>query len=73
MSQAFSTITYFMIFFPMVYITYTCLKAFDYAKILRRGKVGDLKILLFVVAVGLSSLFASAIIEIIERIANFFT
>ena len=72
MSSELSTITYFIIFFPMVYIIYNSLKAFDYAKVLRRGKIGELKVLLFVIAVSLGFLFALAILEVIERIAAFF-
>lgn len=66
------SVWYFIIFFPMVYAIYNLLKIFDYEKILLRGKVAELKIVLAIISVGLSYLFTSSIIEIFERISNFF-
>lgn len=72
MTESLYTILYFTLFFPLTYIIYTCLKAFDYSKILRRGKIGELKVILMLLSVALSYLVSSAIISVIERLANFF-
>jgi len=72
MPEYFDTIIYFMIFFPMIYVIYNCLKAFDYAKILRRGKIGELKVILFVLSVALSYLLSNAVISVIDRLTDFF-
>lgn len=64
------TIWFFIVFIPSIYLIYTSLQCFDYEKILRRGKVRELKILLFIVSVCLAFLFADCFTSIIERIAN---
>ena len=67
-----STLWFFLTFLPMVYLVYTLLKIFDYSKILLRGRVGELKALLLIISIGIAFLFASAFVEVIERIANLF-
>ena len=64
------TIWFFVVLIPTTYLTYTCLQCFDYEKILRKGKVRELKIILFLISVAISFLFAHCFITIIERIAN---
>ena len=66
------TLWFFLTFLPMVYLVYTLLKIFDYSKILLRGRVGELKALLLIISIGIAFLFASAFVEVIERIANLF-
>jgi len=72
MSDAFITATFFIIFIPGVYVVYNLLKAFDYEKILRRGQIGQLKVLMVIVSIGLSFLLATAVVEMIERLTKFF-
>ncbi|HHU56143.1 MAG TPA: DUF1146 domain-containing protein [Acholeplasmataceae bacterium] len=72
MTDSFYTIIYFIIFFPLIYLLYNCFKAFDYGKILRRGKVGELKVILICLSIALSYLVSSAIMSVIERLAKFF-
>ncbi|MBP5551078.1 MAG: DUF1146 domain-containing protein [Bacilli bacterium] len=67
-----STLWFFITFLPMVYLVYTLLKIFDYSKILLKGRVGELKALLLIISIGIAFLFASAFVEVIERIANLF-
>ena len=67
-----STLWFFITFLPMVYLVYTLLKIFDYSKILLKGRVGELKALLLIISIGVAFLFASAFVEVIERIANLF-
>ena len=67
-----STLWFFLTFIPMVYLVYTLLKIFDYSKILLRGRTGELKALLIIISIGIAFLFASAFVEVIERIANLF-
>ena len=67
-----STLWFFITFLPMVYLVYTLLKIFDYSKILLRGRAGELKALLLIISIGIAFLFASAFVEVIERIANLF-
>ena len=67
-----STLWFFLAFLPMVYLVYTLLKIFDYSKILLRGRTGELKALLLIISIGIAFLFASAFVEVIERIANLF-
>lgn len=72
MIEQYLTAMYLIIFIPMIYIIYNLLKAFDFQKILRKGQIGQLKVLMIVISVGLSYLFASAIVEVIERLSKFF-
>ena len=67
-----STLWFFLTFLPMVYLVYTLLKIFDYSKILLKGRVGELKALLLIISIGIAFLFASAFVEVIQRIANLF-
>ena len=67
-----STLWFFLTFLPMVYLVYTLLKIFDYSKILLRGRAGELKALLLIISIGIAFLFASAFVEVVERIANLF-
>lgn len=67
-----STIWFFVTFLPMIYLVYNLLKIFDYSKILLKGRVGELKVLLIIVSIGIAFLFASAFVTTIERIANIF-
>ena len=67
-----STLWFFITFLPMVYLVYTLLKIFDYSKIILKGRVGELKALLLIISIGIAFLFASAFVEVIERIANLF-
>ena len=67
-----STLWFFLTFLPMVYLVYTLLKIFDYSKILLKGRVGELKALLLIISIGIAFLFASAFVEVIERIASLF-
>ena len=67
-----STLWFFITFLPMVYLVYTLLKIFDYSKILLKGRVGELKALLLIISIGIAFLFASAFVEVIQRIANLF-
>lgn len=64
------TIWFFVILIPSVYLIYTSLQCFDYEKILKRNKVRELKIILFIISVCLGFLFAQCFVTIIERIAN---
>ena len=63
---------FFIIFFPLIYLIYQCLTAFDYEKILRRNKVRELKILMLVISVGGAYLFAQAFLAILDHITAFF-
>lgn len=67
-----STLWFFITFLPMVYVVYSLLKIFDYSKILLRGRVGELKVLLIIISICIAFLFASAFVGVIERIANLF-
>lgn len=67
-----STLWFFITFIPMIYLVYTLLKIFDYSKILLKGNVGYLKVLMIIVSIGIAYLFASAFVEVVERIANLF-
>ena len=67
-----STLWFFITFIPMIYLVYTLLKIFDYSKILLKGSVGYLKVLMIIVSIGIAYLFASAFVDVIERIANLF-
>ena len=67
-----STLWFFITFIPMIYLVYTLLKIFDYSKILLKGNVGYLKVLMIIVSIGIAYLFASAFVDVIERIANLF-
>lgn len=64
------TIWFFVIFIPTTYLVYVSLQCFDYEKILRKNKVKELKIILFIISVVLAFLFAQCFITIIEKIAN---
>ena len=64
------TIWFFVILIPSVYLIFISLQCFDYEKILKRNKVRELKIILFIVSVALGYLFAQCFVTIIERIAN---
>lgn len=64
------TIWFFIIFIPTTYLVYVSLQCFDYEKILRKNKVKELKIILFIVSVVLGFLFAQCFVTIIEKIAN---
>ncbi len=64
------TIWFFIILIPTIYLMYVSLQCFDYEKILRRGKVKELKIVLFIVSVGFAFLFSQCFITIIERIVE---
>jgi len=70
--DTFYTASFFIIFIPTIYICYNLLKAFDYEKIIRRGQIGQLKALMFIVSVGIAFLFASAFVEVFERLSKFF-
>ncbi len=72
MGNNFSTIWFFIIFIPMIYAVYNLFKIFDYEKVLRKGKIEQLKILLAIISTGISFLFAISIVEVIERISKFF-
>lgn len=65
-------IWFFIVFIPMIYVCYMLLMCFDYQKILRRNKVGDLKALMIIISVGIAYLFASAFIEVVNRMISFF-
>lgn len=67
-----STLWFFITFLPMIYVTYTLLKIFDYSKIILKGTTGYLKALLIIISIGIAFLFASAFVSVIERIANLF-
>lgn len=64
------TIWFFIILIPATYLIYTSLQCFDYEKILKKGKVRELKIILFIVSVALAFLLSECFVTIIERIAN---
>lgn len=64
------TIWFFIILIPTTYLVYVSLQCFDYEKILRKNKVKELKIILFIVSVVLGFLFAQCFVTIIEKIAN---
>ncbi|MCI5939569.1 MAG: DUF1146 family protein [Bacilli bacterium] len=66
------TIWFFIVLIPSIYLLYTSLQCFDYEKILKKGKVRELKIVLFIVSVGFAFLFANCFVSIIERIAKIF-
>lgn len=72
MFETFKDGSFFIIFIPLTYICYNLLKAFDYEKILRRGQIGQLKALMFIVSVGIAFLFASAFVEVFDRLSKFF-
>lgn len=72
MDDRFLAMSFFIIFFPLIYLNYQCLKAFDYQKILRRDKVTELKILMVVVSVGFAFLVAFAFVSVLEHITAFF-
>ena len=63
---------FFIIFIPLVYAFYNLMKSFDFQKILRKNKIRELKIMMIIVSVGFSYLFAQAFLEVIDRIAKFF-
>ena len=67
-----NTLWFFLTFLPMIYLVYTLLKIFDYSKILLKGRAGELKALLLIISIGIAFLFASAFVEVIQRIANLF-
>lgn len=71
MSPRITSIWFFIIFIPMVYVCYMLLQCFDYEKILRRGKVRDLRTLMLVASIGLAYLFTQAFLEVINRFAQF--
>jgi len=71
MTERVLSMWFFIIFIPMTYLVYVLLTCFNYEKVLRKNRVRDLKILLIIVSVGISYLFAQAFLEVIERIANF--
>lgn len=62
------TIWFFIVFIPATYLIYLSLQCFDYEKILRKGKVKELKIVLFMTSVAIGFLFAECFVSIIERI-----
>ena len=64
------TIWFFVILIPSIYLVYTSLQCFDYEKVLKKGKVRELKIILFMISVAISYLFASCFVSILERIIN---
>lgn len=64
------TIWFFIIFIPTTYLIYISLQCFDYEKILRNGKVKELKIILFIISVVLSFLFSECFVTIIEKTNN---
>ncbi|MFA5542541.1 MAG: DUF1146 family protein [Bacilli bacterium] len=62
---------FFILFIPMVYLVYNLFTIFNYEKILRANKVPQLKLLLMIISVGISYLFAESIIAVIEKISIF--
>lgn len=70
--DAIASIWFFIIFIPGIYLTYTSLQCFDFAKLLRNGKVKDFKIIYFMLSVIIAFLFAKAFTEVIERITGLF-
>ena len=67
-----ATIWFFTTFLPTIYVVYNLLQIFDYSKFLLSGRVGQLKVLLIIISIGIAFLFASAFVSVIERIANLF-
>ncbi len=62
---------FFILFIPMVYVIYNLLTIFDYEKFLRANKVPQLKVLLFIISIGISYLFTESIISVLEKISTF--
>lgn len=62
---------FFILFIPMVYVVYNLLTIFDYEKFLRANKVPQLKVLLFIISIGISYLFTESIISVLEKISTF--
>lgn len=65
------TILYIIVFIFVTFLTYQSLKAFDYAKVLRRDKTRELYFLMFIVSFICGYLCAEAISTLLERITNF--
>lgn len=72
MNNQYETMLFFTCFLPMIYAFYQCLTAFDYEKILRRGKVRELKFILLIVSIGASYLFAEAVVAVVRYIIALF-
>lgn len=62
---------FFILFIPMVYVVYNLLTIFDYEKFLRANKVPQLKVLLFIISIGISYLFTESIISVLDKISTF--
>ncbi|MDD3191338.1 MAG: DUF1146 family protein [Bacilli bacterium] len=72
MDNKYETMLFFTCFLPMIYAFYQCLTAFDYEKVLRRGKVRELKFILLIISIGFSYLFAEAVVGVVQYIMAFF-
>ena len=70
MTDLIITIWFFIVLIPSTYLIYLCLQCFDYGKILRKGQTKQLKILLFIISVGLGFLFSECFVTIIEKISK---
>lgn len=70
MSDIIITIWFFIILIPSIYLVYTCLQCFDFEKTLRKGKVREFKILMFIISVVIAFLFSQCFVTILERIIN---
>ncbi len=68
MSDIAITIWFFIILFPVTYLSYISLQCFDYEKILRKNKTRELKIVLFLISVCIGFLFSQCFVTIIERL-----
>ena len=71
MSARVESIWFFVIFIPITYLCYVLLMCFDFAKVLRRNKVRDLRMLMILVSVGISYLFTEAFLAVINHFAVF--
>ena len=68
MPELFINIWFFVIFISSSIMIYQLLKIFDYSKILLKGKVGALRVLLVIIAIILGFAFATMFVSVIERI-----
>lgn len=62
---------FFILFIPTIYLVYNLLTIFNFEKVLRANKVQQLKLLMIIISVGISYLFAESIIAVIEKISTF--
>ena len=70
MSDIIITIWFFIILIPSIYLVYTCLQCFDFERALRKGKIREFKILMFVFSVVIAFVFSQCFVTILERIIN---